>query len=136
MKLGKRENELADKLRMLLYQKGYRRRFTLRSIGRRQCSGELTECLEQFLGQQCSGIISLELETMAPYNDQVTCRFALDYEPDRGFKIRKLTVGKPGYPPRTFPIAIVQDIPGGMCLEGLFKKAKPWEWNMKGKYRM
>lgn len=136
MKLGQRENELADKLRILLYQKGYRRRFTLRAIGRRQCRGEITECLEQFLGQHCSGIVSLELETMAPYNDQITCRFTLDYEPDKGFKIKELTVGKPGYPSRTFPCATGQDIPGSMSLEGLFKKLRPWEWNMKGKYRM
>ncbi|MGE8426336.1 MAG: hypothetical protein ACN6O7_00600 [Sphingobacterium sp.] len=136
MKLGEREKEWADKLRMLLYQKGYRRRFTLRAIGAPQCSGAITECLEQFLGRHRSGKVTLELETMAPYNDQITCRFALDYEPDKGYKIKELTVGKPGYPSRTFPCATGQDIPGSMSLEGLFKKPKPWEWNMKGKYRM
>jgi len=97
MDRAKDEKKVKMELISLLQQKGYRKRFALTVPGSNfpRQYGMLAKCLDIFFmllaeGRAPSG--KLELDTYAPYNDTITCRFKLDYKESTGFKIQELKV--------------------------------------------
>ncbi|MNU20714.1 hypothetical protein D3C71_89630 [compost metagenome] len=133
--------DLAEKLRMLFYQKGYRRKFTLSvpGSGLPKQMDDLRKCLEVFkmlLDVGKASFCQLELETTAPYNDRITCRFKLDYSESNGINIRELEVRSlETNNIKVFQIRSNHEIPGSMTLESLFPKPKPWDYLKRGKFR-
>lgn len=134
------EKQAKEAIINLLRQKGYRNRFALSVPGSNfpRQYGMLAKCLEVFFmllkeGRAPSG--KLELDTTAPYNDRITCKFKLEYQEVKGFIVRELTVHKMYFQSRQFNLSHNQQVPGSMTLESLFPKPKPWDNIRKGKFR-
>lgn len=133
-----KEQQHLDELRSLMFQKGYRRPFSISVPGRAlsRFEGTLDRCLEYFLdylaGNQVAGG-RLEMETKAPYNDDIVASFKMNYNQQEGFQIRQMAIGKKGVElSRNYDIRHNRQIPGSMSLEGLFPQPKPWEKHIKG----
>lgn len=131
-----------ESLMNLLHQKGYRKRFALSVPGSNypRQYGMLAKCLDIFFkllkeGRAPSG--KLELDTYAPYNDGISCRFKLHYDESGSFKVRELVVhSQEVHQNKKFQFSSNHEIPGSMTLEALFAKPKPWEGIRKGRFRL
>jgi len=138
----KNHKALALELIHLLYQKGYRRTFTLVHPGTNHpdISGTLNDCLDKFLvGYRLDDKRwdKLQLSTLAPYNDHLTCTLQLQFDEAKGFLIRELTIeDKVSREQRYYRLSNNQQVPGAGSIEGLFPKPKPWDDIAKGKFRL
>jgi hypothetical protein len=136
--MEKKTKQSLHELKMLLFQKGYRKRFSL-VIGednRNRYHGELGKCLD-VLGRALSGNPTkgtmVSLETTAPFNDRITCSFTITID-ESGLGIKELMVQNlRSKESRQFTYRNNKEIPGSQSLEGLFPKPKPWDRLLRGK---
>lgn len=125
----------------LLYQKGYRGRFSveLPATNNTFFAGRLSDCLSDALKQYnaTTGMGSvLKLKTTAPYADHLECSFSVRFDEVKGFLVngaafRDTKTGKS----HAYRISNNQQLPGANSIEGLFPKPKPWDKHLKGKFR-
>lgn len=142
MNVQKKNNQqLVSDFVTFMYQKGYRRNYTLDhpGTGHPGMTGILRTCLEQFLmGYKLTNKIPAQcnLVTSPPYNDAITCSFKLQFDEVKGFLINEMNIqdthSQHSY---TYKIRANQQIPGSNAIEGLFPKPKPWDDILKGKVK-
>ncbi|MEE1946405.1 hypothetical protein VRU48_14875 [Pedobacter sp. KR3-3] len=129
-----------DDFSTMMYQKGYRGRFSL-DKGDRINFGTLAECLETYVRTLLSeGIPApLKLETYAAYKhagDHILCTLHGNLDTVKGFIMEQMDViHQPSGKGQSFRLVNNRQIPGINAVLGLFPKPKPWDHLIKGKFR-
>lgn len=132
-------DKMVGRLVMLLNQKGYRGKF---SFGRRSLpmATDIRGCLDYFFGKYDKGEYpqrEFDLEMVAPYDNQIICRFHLRYDEKIGFGIETFTVCNfKRNESKLFRLRTNNELPGSQTIYTLFPKPKPWDNIMKGKFRL
>lgn len=127
-----------DDFTAMLYRKGYRGKFTVggKEVRTRTEPQNLSRCLELLLKEKSTGK-PFELNTYAPYSDELSCHFTVGFDAVKGFLIKEMTIrDSQSDEIRQYRIAANHQIPGAMSIQGLFPRPKPWERHLKGKFKL
>lgn len=128
-----------EKIAILLYQKGYRGKFSYGERGLSMVS-DVKACFHRFLerydrGEYPGGMF--EMEMIAPYDPALTCHFRLNYDEEAGFRIERFTVcNLKTNDSKWYPLQNNNQLPGSQTIYSLFPKPKPWDNIRKGKFRL
>lgn len=128
-----------EKITMLLYQKGYRGKFSFGEPGSSML-GDVRACLDRFLERYHKGEYprgEFDMEMVAPHDHKITCRFRLRYDGQVGFRIETFTVCNfKTNESQLFVLRNNNELPGSQAIYTLFPKPKPWDNIKKGKFRL
>lgn len=129
-----------ESLSQHFWQKGYRGHFFMKipTGNERMETGELKTCLKAYLKQSAAKENSPRflLETDAPYRDELRCSFEIDYDENKGFKVRFLNVSdKKTHKKKLFVVETNHRIPGATAISTYFPRPKPWDNHLKGRFR-